>query len=98
MGRGGRANNHPGNKRYLALKDSIQARYMAADKDEKTVISQELVDTVNKVWKGRFLKLDADTNQWYEVDNNTARKKCSQSLREINTAEKRAEKRAKYAK
>ena len=94
----GRANNHPGNKRYLELKDTIQDRYMAADKNQKTEISQELVDIVNKEWKGHFLKLDPDTNQWYEVDNITARKKCSQTLREINTAEVRAAKRARYRK
>jgi hypothetical protein len=33
---------------------------------------------------------------WFEVDNLTARKKASQTLREINTAENRAAKRAKY--
>jgi len=98
LGRGGRANNHPGNKKYLELKDTIQARYMAADKNEKTAISQELVDIVNKEWKGKFLKLDTDTNRWYEVDNATARKKCSQSLREVNTPEVRAAKRARYSK
>jgi hypothetical protein len=48
--------------------------------------------------------LDAATAQahsnaatfWFEVDNLTARKKASQTLREINTAENRAAKRAKY--
>lgn len=96
LGRGGRANNHPGNKKYLEIKDTIQERYMAADKNQKTNIAQELVDIVNKEWKGKFLKLDPLTNQWYEVDNLTARKKCSQTLREINTPEVRAAKRAKY--
>ena len=98
LGRGGRANNHVGNKRYLELKDAMQERYMAADKNEKTEISQELVDIIRNEYKGRFLKLDPDTNQWYEVDNHLARKKASQTLREINTAEKRAEKRARYKK
>lgn len=98
LGRGGRANNHPGNKKYLDLKDSIQDRYMKADKNEKTAISQELVDIVKKEWGAKFLKLDPDTNRWYEVDNVVARKKCSQSLREVNTAEVRAAKRARYSK
>lgn len=75
----------------------MQSRYLAADKNAKTPISQELVDIVKK-WGGRFLKLDADSNQWYEIDNLTARKKASQTLREINTPEERALKRAKYAK
>ena len=97
LGRGGRTNNHPGNKRYLEAKDSMQERYLAADKNGKTPISQELVDIV-KGWGGRFLKLDAPTNRWYEIDNTTARKKCSQTLREVNTPEERAAKRARYAK
>jgi len=97
LGRGGRTNNHPGNKKYLEAKDTMQARYLAADKNEKTPISQELVDIV-KGWGGRFLKQDTTTNQWYEIDNLQARKKCSQTLREVNTAENRAAKRARYSK
>ena len=97
LGRGGRTNNHPGNKKYLEAKDSMQERYLAADKNGKTPISQELVDIV-KGWGGRFLKLDPVSNRWYEIDNTTARKKCSQTLREMNTPEERAAKRARYAK
>ncbi|KAL7576262.1 hypothetical protein ACA910_018090 [Epithemia clementina (nom. ined.)] len=97
LGRGGRTNNHPGNKKYLEAKDNMQDKYLKADKNGKTPISQELVDIV-KGWRGRFLKLDPSSNRWYEVDNATARKKCSQTLREINTAEERAAKRAKYTK
>lgn len=95
MGRGGRTNNHPGNKRYLVEKDRIQPRYLKADKNEKTGISQELVDVVHG-WGGRFLKLETDGVTWVEIDEKTARKKASQSLREINTPEVRAAKRAKY--
>ena len=97
LGRGGRTNNHPGNKKYLEVKDRMQERYLAADKTAKTPISQELVDTVHE-WGGRFLKLDSKENKWFEIDEVTARKKCSQTLREINTPEERAAKRAKYAK
>ena len=35
---------------------------------------------------------------WYKVDLLTARRKASQALREINTPENRAAKRAKYNK
>jgi hypothetical protein len=97
LGRGGRTNHHPGNNRYLQAKASIQDRYMKASKDEKTSISQELV-TIVKGWGGRFLKLDAASDNWYEVTNLAARKKASQSLREINTAEERAAKRARYSR
>ena len=88
---------HRGNKNYLELKDSIQDRYMAAEKSQKTAISEELMEMVHK-GGGRFLKLDEATNQWYEVDRVTARKKCSQTLREINTPEVRLAKRQKYNK
>ena len=97
LGRGGRTNNHPGNKRYLEVKDNMQSKYLAADKNDKTPISQELMDIVH-AWGGRFLKLDPSENRWFEIDESTARKKCSQTLREINTPAERATKRAKYAK
>mmetsp|Transcript_4928 Transcript_4928/g.10112 ORF Transcript_4928/g.10112 Transcript_4928/m.10112 type:complete len:329 (+) Transcript_4928:90-1076(+) len=97
LGRGGRSNNHHGNKRYLALKDSMQDRYLNSDKATKKALSQDLVHTVQEQWGGRFLKLDK-SGRWYEVDNETARKKCSQSLREINTPEMRAAKRARYSR
>lgn len=97
MGRGGRTNHHPGNHRYLQTKEAMQDKYMQASKDKKTSISQELVDLVNG-WGGRFLKLDTPSDQWYEVANVVARKKASQSLREINTAAERAAKRARYSK
>lgn len=97
-GRGGRANNHPGNKKYLELKDQVRPRYTAASKAAKTGIAEEVVDTVIKEWKGRFLALDTKADKWYEIDRLEARRKCSQALREENTAEARAQKRAKYPK
>lgn len=96
--RGGRTNHHPGNKMYLELKEILQERYREADKNEKTKISQELVDLVHQRG-GRFLKLENGTeDSWYEVLNITARKKASQTLREVNTPDERAKKRARYAK
>jgi len=97
-GRGGRANNHPGNKKYLELKDEVRPRYTAATKAAKTGIAEEVVDAVIKDWGGRFLALDTKEDKWYEIDRLEARRKCSQALREENTAEARAKKRAKYPK
>jgi hypothetical protein len=97
MGRGGRTNNHPGNKRYLEAKEEMQPSYFEADKDYKTVLSQKLVDKVTG-WNGRFLKLDSSADKWYLVPNIVARKKASQSLREINTPDVRLAKRTKYQK
>jgi hypothetical protein len=93
MGRGGRTNHHKGNMRYLAEKERLQPKYLAAAKEEKTEISQELVDIVH-AWGGRFVKTEDD--RWYQVENVVARKKASQTLREINTPEERAAKRARY--
>jgi hypothetical protein len=117
LGRGSRTNIHPGNQRYLVVKDMLKARYIAASNDEKTQISQELVDLVHS-WGGKFLKLDEGSESsitasvsrqannsastvkirgnWYEVLNIVARRKASQSLRDINTPEERAAKRRKY--
>jgi hypothetical protein len=96
LGRGGLVNLHPGNQTYLQHKERLQARYLAASKEEKTEISQELVDIVHE-WGGRFMKQrEDDEHIWYEVDNLKARKKASQTLREINTPEHRAYKRKLY--
>lgn len=96
LGRGGRSNHHPGNQRYLEEKDMMQQRYLDASKIEKTIIAQELVDRIHAIG-GRFLELDSKNGKWFEATNARCRKKCSQALREINTPEARAAKRAKYA-
>jgi hypothetical protein len=44
----------------------------------------------------RFLELDKDANRWYLVPNVVARRKVGQALREDNTDEARAAKRARY--
>eukprot|EP00977_Amphora_coffeiformis_P017296 scaffold5538_cov159-Amphora_coffeaeformis.AAC.14 len=98
LGRGGRSGMHPGNKQYLLKKDAMQNRYKTASKNDKTAISQELVDFIHHQCKGRFLKFDAFTENWYEIENEKARTKCSQALRDVNTAEEREHKRRKYPK
>jgi hypothetical protein len=95
LGRGGRTNHHVGNRTYLEAKETIQERYMLASKNDKTSISQDLVDIIT-ARGGRFLKLDDEVNKWYPVPNIVARKKASQTLREVNTPEERASKRSKY--
>ena len=122
LGRGGRTNNHIGNATYRTYKEAIQDEYLRATKDEKTCISNRLVQQIHQE-QGRFLKAyeplkdvtgkrkkkrrskRAKANDatgavefWYEVDLLTARRKASQALREINTPENRAAKRAKYNK
>lgn len=81
LGRGGRANNHPGNQKYLIETNRLKSEYVNASKESKTVISQRLVDIVSS-WNGRFLKQDLANGQWYIVLNIAARKKASQALRD----------------
>lgn len=95
LGRGGRSNHHPGNKRYREEVKNLRTWYLSIgeNKDEKTALSQCLVDYVHS-YKGRFL--EKDKNGWYEVPNIVARRKASQALREDDDPEKRAAKRARF--
>ena len=95
LGRGGRANNNSGNKAYLQQKETMQQRYLAASKSAKYRISMELVEFVH-TRGGRFLKLDRGAGRYYEITRKEARKKASQCLRDVNSEEMRAKKRAKY--
>lgn len=94
--RGGLANDHPGNGKYLRARDELQLSYTKAGKAEKTAISQRLVDQVHN-WNGRFLRKDKLSQKWYEIHNQTARTKAGQALREEYTTEQRAAKRLKYS-
>jgi hypothetical protein len=108
MGRGGKSNNHKGNQLYLRDKDELQPRYFSVNKKAKTAIAQELVDRVH-ARGGRFMKEwtedDDQDNEtggqyggWIEVNNDMARRKASQSLRELSSKESRAKKRERYSK
>jgi hypothetical protein len=96
LGRGGRSNHHPGNKRYREEVTNLQSWYLGIEgKDEKTDLSQCLVDYVHS-YEGRFL--ENDRAGWYVVPNIVARRKASQALREDNDPEKRAAKRTRFLK
>jgi hypothetical protein len=101
LGRGGRSNHHPGNKRYREEVKNLQQWYSEEeDKNKKTDLSQMLVDYVVHNLKGRFLeeeKVDKKgTDRWYVVPNITARRKASQALREDDDPEKRRAKRQRF--
>lgn len=83
MGRGGSANSHAGNQAFHALKRTLQERYQAADRAEKTAISQELVELVTATG-GRFLQLEMASLRWYVASASRARIKASQALREVD--------------
>lgn len=97
LGRGGRSNHHPGNKRYREEVKNLRSWYVSIgeNKDEKTALSQCLVDFVHN-YQGRFL--EKDKSGWYEVPNIVARRKASQALREDDDPDKRAAKRARFLK
>jgi len=79
--RGGRSNNHPGNKHYLKLRDEMTAQYHSAPRNAKKHISQALVDRIKKLG-GRFLKSQCTKGPWSQVPNLQAREKAAQALRE----------------
>lgn len=96
FGRGGRSNHHPGNKTYRDIVTNQQKHYRGCDKNEKTKVAQAIVDHIQNEVGGRFLELDRDEKRWFLVPNVVARRKVGQALRENNTEEARAAKRAKY--
>ena len=88
--------DHPGNKAYRTIVTDQQSHYRNCDKNEKTKVAQGIVDYVLTTIGGRFLELDKETQRWFLVPNVVARRKVGQALRENNTEEARAAKRAKY--
>lgn len=108
LGRGGRTNRHPGNKRYLKEKERLRPQYLTATgKEAKARIGRELVNSVY-MRGGRFLKLAQGDDggdggdscqQWYEeVPYEVALKKAKQALRQNNSPEARAAKRIRYSR
>lgn len=80
LGRGGGTNGHPGNTRFRDESRKLRVVYEASAREDKKQISLDLVDTVH-AYGGRFMRKEQD-GRWYEVDHESARKKCSQALRE----------------
>ena len=96
LGRGGKSNHHPGNKRYRAEVQNLQKWYKSSGKAEKTDLAQHLVNYVHS-YGGRFVKQEKSTGRWYVVSNLVARRKASQALREHMTMEERVAKKAALA-
>lgn len=79
--------------KYLLEKLRLQPPYtLLATGRGKTCISMQLVDAVHS-WGGRFVAKDDKTDQWFEVDLSTARRKASQTLREDKTPAEQDQKR-----
>jgi hypothetical protein len=81
-GRGGRSNNHFGNKRYRQVVGKMKCMYQHCPaKTLKTDLSMSIVE---HCWSygARFVKLDERNGKYYVLTKAEARKKTSQALRE----------------
>ena len=82
-GRGGFTNNHDGNRRFRKLIDAHRQEYVDASKSKKPQVGRKLVnDILLGTPKGRFLKKDNKSGEWYEISFREASAKASQALRE----------------
>jgi hypothetical protein len=85
-GRGGKSNNHPGNRRYRQLVSDMKSSYRRiGSKSAKTDLSRAIVDHVYK-YGGRFLKADTLAGRYIILTPDESRKKTSQALREAKYA------------
>jgi hypothetical protein len=80
-GRGGLTNHHAGNIKFRNEARALRTDYRnATTNQQKYAYSVELVKKV-KAYGGKFLEKGSD-GLWYEIDEESARKKASQVLRE----------------
>ena len=79
--RGGRSNHHPGNKEYVKLIRNMAHLY-PEELNKKGDFTQSIVRKV-KGWGGRFMKRKDKSNEWFEVDDEFAKKKVGQLLRDM---------------
>ena len=80
-GRGGKSNNHDGNKRYRHVIGDFRRQYRGTPtKNDKTALSRSIVEYVNR-YGGRFLKMNK-LDQWVILTTGEARRKTAQALRE----------------
>jgi len=83
-GRGGNINTHPGNSRFRDLVEQRKISYIDAQfKRDKRRISQSILDDIKGLTPaGRFLTRHEKDGPWREIDEDKARDKTSQALRE----------------
>ena len=102
FGKGGGefGNHHPNKQSYLELIKSYQPRYKNEDasKQERKQIVDEIMEYIQQVQGGKFIKYDVNVRKWYIVTNQEARSKVTQCLRDNHDPLARKSKREKYAK
>jgi hypothetical protein len=89
FGRGRPVRENPGNLRFLFLVEQNKSVYEAADKQEKTRMSFEILGML-KAKPSRFLKKNA-SGIWEEVDEETAREKVSHAFRTMRAPKQKVE-------
>jgi hypothetical protein len=88
FGRGGSTNTHPGNIRFREVALEVRPLYSQltrAEKHEFSIVLLERMKNENR----RFLEKSPSDRLWHEVDDEGARKKVSQALRERLSARNR---------
>lgn len=83
FGRGGKNNKHVGNETLRQMARANVHHYRAATKKGKSQISRDIVAAIKNLQPtGRFLKRDGNSGLWEEVNDDVAREKTSQALRD----------------
>ncbi|CAB9515941.1 Transcriptional regulator [Seminavis robusta] len=83
-GRGDTINRHPGNVHFRKLVEEKRRVYLSSHfKREKRLIAETIVAAIKSLDPpGRFLSKDTKTGLWFPIDEDRAREKASQALRE----------------
>jgi hypothetical protein len=89
---------HTGNRRLRHLVLANRAEYQKATwRKDKTRITSGIIEAVHS-FGGRFLRLNEQTGQWYEVDDTYAHDKVSHALRTAKDPERPRAERTRLAK
>ena len=91
VGRGKVCYRHAGNQHLVKVVKSFLPEYSAANstKKAKSLVIKKIVGQIRSRGTDKdvdFIKFDDDANQWYIVDERTAREKVSQSKLIVDTA------------
>ena len=97
LGRGTPYQTHPGNIRLTDLtKQWFDEYHFSNSKVDKTIITWDIVRTIQNKFGGRFLQKDPDdVNYWRIVDDETARQKVAYGFRSIIKMNKHKQKHEK---
>ena len=99
-GRGNKARNHIGNKRFRALLQQSADKYSSASsKVEKSIVVSEIVEQVRSLARpyGGFVKQTSD-GKWVEVGDDIAREKVGANLRDLLHAQYKSSTKAKLTR